>query len=314
MSPDRHLEILLRRLKTARHEATILSPHQHHALLRLLAEAEQMTGELREQHRRVKKEQRVLAQRRRRADEQLRRLQMELLQMPRLSLLGEIISELAHELNQPLAASISYAQTGLQQLRKGQARPEGLTEILELVIAQGKRAGRILQRLRGFTRTQTPQRQPTNLADLCREAVRLIDWNAQHRGVRIHLNAHVKQPLASVDELQIKQVLLNLLRNAIDAMTTTTTDARGHIHLELSQHLPDSIQIAIADTGSGLSEEVMARMFEPFFTTRPDALGMGLCLSRTIVEAHGGQLWGEPNPERGATFYLRLPLAQPTPD
>lgn len=309
MSPDRRLETLLRRLQNARREAAALPSGPRYAVLCLLAVAEGAAGELREQRRRLRMDQRALEQRRRQVEEQLRRLQAELIQMPRLSLLGEIVSELAHQLNQPLAASVSYAQAGLQQLRNGQARPEGLTEILEQVAAQGKRAGQILQRLRCFTRARRLQRQASDLAALCREVVTFTNWEAQCRGVRIDLEIERNLPPVPVDELQIKQVLLNLLCNAIHVMADHGADRR--IVLRLSRSGPDSIQIAVADNGPGINDAVMNRMFEPFFTTRPDALGMGLCLSRTIVEDHGGRLWGEPNPDRGATFYLSLPMAPP---
>jgi PAS domain S-box-containing protein len=239
-----------------------------------------------------------------RAEEKARLHQAALAHVARLSTMGQMASAIAHELNQPLAAIAVYTQGCVQMLQAGTEKREELLDILQKVAAQAKRAGDIIRHTRTFLRKETPQRQLIDVDDLVRNAAELVAPEARRNHVTVSLLLGRKLPAAMADPIQIEQVILNLARNAIEAMQgperrlTFRTMARDH----------DTIEISIADTGPGLSPEARKHLFEEFFTTKPGGMGMGLSISRSIIEAHdGGQLWATTEPGGGTTFHLQLP-------
>ena len=162
-------------------------------------------------------------------------------------------------------------------------------------------------RLRGLVRKEHARRDAVDLNDIVHEAVRLLRLEAEKRSIEMSIVAAPALPAVRADGIQIEQVVINLLVNAMDAVTRSA-DARGRIRIE-TRALPDGVAVAVSDNGIGLDAEVSARAFDAFFTTKPGGLGMGLAISRSIIEAHRGQLWVESNPEGGATFTVTLPNA-----
>ncbi|HRY18519.1 MAG TPA: ATP-binding protein [Candidatus Competibacteraceae bacterium] len=224
----------------------------------------------------------------------------------RLNTLGEMASGLVHEINQPITAIMLYTDAGLARLRNPSFEWDELRETLEKIAAQSARAGAIIQQIRHFARRGKPQYVPVHVSDLFDEISDFLNLEAQRHAIRIRYDASPALPLVLADALQIQQVILNLARNAMDAM-----DARKGIFMILvSAHLDQGVvEIAVQDNGPGLEPGVLSQLLYPFFTTKPQGLGLGLPISQSIVEAHGGRLWVTSNPGSGVTFHFTLPVA-----
>ena len=239
----------------------------------------------------------------RHADARLQELQSELFHAGRLSAMGQMAGALAHELGQPLGAITNYINAARRFLTEGRDHEPELARMnmdnaAEVVL----RAGRIIQRLREFVAGGQPERQPENIADLIEDAglLALIGTAALDIDVARHIAP--KLPLALVDRTQIQQVLVNLIRNAIEAMADSK---RRELTLTAARSDRETIGIAVADSGQGIPDDVASRLFQPFVTTKRQNMGLGLSICRSIVEAHGGQLWHEPNTSSGTVFRLR---------
>jgi PAS domain S-box-containing protein len=238
-----------------------------------------------------------------RADARLQELQAELFHAGRLSAMGQMAGALAHELGQPLGAIANYINAARRFLTEGH-EPElarmNMDHAAEVVL----RAGRIIQRLREFVAGGQPERHPENIADLIDDAglLALIGATALDIAVTRHIAPNL--PLALVDRTEIQQVLVNLIRNAIEAMVD---GERRELLLSAAQSDRDTIGITVADSGPGISDEVASRLFQPFVTTKRQSMGLGLSICRSIVEAHGGQLWNEPGASGGAVFRFTVP-------
>ncbi|MGE0044655.1 MAG: PAS domain S-box protein [Hyphomonadaceae bacterium] len=237
----------------------------------------------------------------------LQELQSELVHVSRLTALGEMSSALAHELNQPLTAINNYLSGAVRMLEDESAGPGRVREALSKAGAQALRAGEIIRRLRDFVARRETESRPESLAKLIEEASALALVGAKEAAVRYRFAPDPGADQVFVDRVQVQQVLLNLMRNAIDAMagaarrdlTVTTRPAENFM-----------AEIAVADTGPGLAPEIAAKLFQPFVTTKTSGMGVGLSISRTIVEAHGGRIWVEDNPGGGAVFKVTLPRAR----
>jgi two-component system sensor kinase FixL len=236
--------------------------------------------------------------------QRLHDLQSELAHMSRFSAMGEMASTLAHELNQPLTAIVSYLNGCRRLLERGAgANPEMLHDGLERAAEQALRAGQIIRRLREFVARGETERRTENLPKLIEEASALALVGAGEYDVRVNFQFDPAAGAVFADKIQIQQVLLNLIRNAMEAMQgcprrelTISTLAAGDAMVE----------IRVADTGPGIAEQIGARLFQPFITTKAKGMGIGLSISRTIIEAHGGKLWVEPNPGGGTLFHVTL--------
>jgi signal transduction histidine kinase len=253
---------------------------------------------------------------RRRAEERLQELQSELLHVSRLGTAGEMTSALAHELNQPLtavASALSAAQRLLQPAPGAGAEVPGLAlEALERAIEQSLRAGQIVRRLRDFVAKGEPNPRLEALPGLVEEASTLALLGARDQGIQVSFRLDPGLPPVLVDRIQVQQVLLNLMRNAVEALTgegVRRLPSRRELTVTAAPSGPEEVGVAVADTGHGIPPEVKRRLFEPFVSTKPDGMGMGLSICRSIVEAHGGRLWAEPNPGGGAVFRFTLPAA-----
>ncbi len=224
----------------------------------------------------------------------------------RLSTMGELAGALAHEVNQPLAAIANYAGGGIRRLAAGEVKRETLLEVLGQIAEQSLRAGDIVRRMRNFTQKRGPQRSSHDINDLVREVVRLAEYEARLAGIRLWTDLDERLPVVDVDGIQIEQVILNLVRNAFDAMSGTAADERD-LHLRTVLEGPRLIQVSVADRGCGLDPLVATRLFEPFVTTKTNGMGLGLSISRSIVESHGGRIWATPNSDRGTVFHFTIP-------
>jgi two-component system sensor kinase FixL len=242
------------------------------------------------------------------AERQARRLLDELAHMGRISTMGEMASGLAHELNQPLAAIVAYVDACQELVESRRMDINQLAEVLRAVSSQAERAGQIIHRLRQMVRRNQPVRAPMSVNDAVREVAVLMEAEARQFNVTVRDELQQNLPQSEADYLQIQKVLLHLMRNGFEAMIDTPRDQRL---LTVSTQLADAgnIEVAICDLGVGLTGDSAERLFEPFFTTRTNGVGLGLSISRTIVEAHGGRIWITPNQLRGVTARFTLPAS-----
>lgn len=237
----------------------------------------------------------------------LQELQSELVHVSRLSAMGEMASALAHELNQPLAAISNYMK-GSRRLLAAASDPN-LSKIevaMDRAAEQAIRAGQIIRRLRDFVSRGESEKRVERISKLIEEAGALGLTGAREQGVSLHFNLDPDCDLVLVDRVQIQQVLVNLFRNALEAMAESTQRTLVASNRKLAD---DMIEIAVSDTGHGVKEQHRTGLFQTFFTTKKTGMGVGLSISRTIVEAHGGRMWAEDNSSGGATFRFTLPAA-----
>lgn len=240
-----------------------------------------------------------------RAAEQVRQQQERLQATARLVTMGEMASTLAHELNQPLAAIASYNTGCLNLIASGNPNLTEIESALAKSLSQAQRAGHIIHRIYDFVRRSDPKTETCHIPELLEEVIDLIGADAARLKVRIVTDIPGKLPALTGDRVMLGQVIFNLIRNAIDSMRETYT---SEATVRISANLEDSaIHLQIADRGCGVSFEVAQQLFQPFFTTKAEGMGMGLAICRTIVESHRGRLWFEANPGGGSIFHLLLP-------
>jgi len=241
------------------------------------------------------------------AHEAIRQHQAELAHALRLHTAGEMAAALAHEINQPLCAITNYAQGGVQRLRNGVVDPLALREAFEEIAREGLRAGEIIRGLRNLVQRETAVSDGVDLNALAAEAVRLLEPQARVHGVTVRLEGASALPPVQADGTQIEQVMLNLMLNGLEAAAAAAAGARREVIVATAAR-HSAIEVAVSDTGSGFTPGAERRIFTPFFTTKSHGLGLGLAISRTIVECHGGRLWAMSTPGAGATFRFSLPL------
>lgn len=229
----------------------------------------------------------------------------------RLSTMGEMTASIAHEINQPLTAIGMYAQSSLKLIQRGDPDLDKLAAALEKLNTQSLRAGAIIERIQRFAKAQDSQRQLLELNILLTELVKLAEGDARIHDVEITFDIADGLPAVYCDPIQIQQVALNLIRNAIDAMKEQpNADGRNAIVI-MSRPLDGGrVEVAVSDRGPGVAEEQKNLLFKPFHTTKKDGMGMGLSICRTIIAEHGGELGYRDNEDGGATFYFTLPAGE----
>jgi two-component system sensor kinase FixL len=246
---------------------------------------------------------------RQQTQQRLQDLQAELIFMSRFTALGEMASTLAHELNQPLTAVTSYLNGAKRLLDGGKKEDVPLVrDAVDYAAEQALRAGQIIKRLREFVARGESDRRGEDLQKLVEEASALALVGAKESGTRVSFSFDSRVQLVMVDKIQIQQVILNLMRNALEAMQEVQ---RRELVVTTRQVDTETVQISVADTGPGIAPAIAAKLFQPFMTTKRHGMGVGLSISRTIIEAHGGKLWVEPNPGGGTIFHLTLKTVVP---
>ncbi len=243
---------------------------------------------------------------RNRAQHQASQLRVELVHAGRVSLMGVLAAALAHELNQPLTAIMSNAQAARRFLNAPAPNLQEIGEILEDIALDDERASEVIQRLRALVKKKPTDFQMLDVADMIRGVERLVHSDATIRQMTVCLDVEPGLPPVRGDRVQLQQVLLNLLINAFDASEGSAAEDRI-VTIDARQH-QGQVMIHVRDRGTGIGQDVQLRLFEPFQTSKQQGLGMGLSISKSIVELHGGRLWAENNPDRGATFCLALPV------
>jgi len=235
----------------------------------------------------------------------IQQLQNELFHALRINAMGQLSSTLAHELNQPLAAIMNYMNAARRTLEMG-AAPERVIEMLDKAAGQTSRAGQIIRRMRDFIEKKEPNRVPEDLNGVISEAVALGLVGAADADIDVKLELRPDIPQLAIDKIQIQQVMINLMRNAVEAVQQASRR-----ELTIFTGLDGRFaKVGVADSGPGMPDDVAERLFQPFVTTKAQGLGMGLAICRTIVDAHGGRLWAEPNSGGGTVFAFVLPLGE----
>lgn len=242
---------------------------------------------------------------RQRTERRLQDIQAELVHVSRLSEMGQMASALAHELNQPLSANMNYVKAARRTI-DGIEAPEVIRaiDLLDKAAAQTARAGQIIRRLRDFIEKGQSNRAIESMNEVVEEALALGLVGAADMNVKVMVNLRANLPPVPMDKIQIQQVVLNLVRNSIEAMQSV---ARRQLTIMTAVEGTGAVLVAVADTGPGLAPEVAQKLFQPFTTTKETGLGIGLSICRSIIEAHGGELWASDNSDGGVTFSFRLP-------
>ena len=241
---------------------------------------------------------------RQQTEARLQELQSELVHISRLTAMGEMASTLAHELNQPLAAIANYLK-GSQRMLEGDSDEKSVTlrDALNKAADQAMRAGQIIRRLRDFVSRGESERRVENITKLAEEASALALVGVKDRGIRVQFQFDPSVDLVLADRVQVQQVLLNLIRNAMDAMETAPV---RELVIAVAPAEGNFVRVSVSDSGGGIAPEIAEQLFQPFVTTKRQGMGVGLSISRTIIEAHGGRIWAEANASGGTTFHFTL--------
>jgi two-component system sensor kinase FixL len=240
------------------------------------------------------------------AEHRARSLEQRLAQVGRFNLMGEMAAGIAHEINQPLSAIATYAQAGKRVLQRDDVDLEMLREICGKIDDQARRAGQVIANIRKFIRKQEIETQALDVTRVIADVMTLIEVDARSEGIPVHVRTRERLPAVRADAVQLQQVLLNLTRNSVDAMRGGPGKERGiTIAADLGEH--GGVRITVTDHGHGVSPQLGDNIFHPFITTKRDGLGVGLAISRTIVQSYGGTLTYADNPAGGSIFTVELP-------
>jgi signal transduction histidine kinase len=245
------------------------------------------------------------------AEELLHAMQAEVAQVARLTTMGELAASIAHEIRQPLAAVVNNANAGLRWLNN---QPPNLKEVraaLKRIVRDSERGGDVIGSIQGMLKKGEQERARLDINDLIREVMRLVQGELKNRGVSSRAELADDLPRVLADRIQLRQVILNLIMNAIEAMVSVSDRARV-LRVRSENHGNDGVLVAVEDSGSGIAPEDMDRIFETFFTTKSEGMGMGLSICRSIVESHGGRISASRANPRGSVFQFFLPTAEPS--
>jgi PAS domain S-box-containing protein len=242
---------------------------------------------------------------RKRAEEALREAQAELAHVTRVTILGELAASIAHEINQPLAAVITNGSACLRWLAGATPNLDEAREAVARIIRDGNRASDVIGRIRTLVRKSRTEQVRLDINEVIQEVVGLIQTEIQKNGVVLRMQLAADLPRVLGDRVQLQQVILNLVMNSIEAMSAVTDRSRDLL-IRSRQYESEKVLVAVQDSGTGLETESLDHLFTAFFTTKPKGMGMGLAISRSIIEAHGGKLWASPNDGPGATFQFTL--------
>jgi C4-dicarboxylate-specific signal transduction histidine kinase len=243
---------------------------------------------------------------RRRAEQSLIQAQTELSNLSHRLGMGELAASIAHELNQPLTAVVTNAYACHEWLQATPPNLDRASTTAHRIVQESKRASEVVARVRALFRKEIDSRGSVDLNQLIQDLVRLLHDDAIRRGVSIHVDLESSLPRAAVDPVQIQQVLLNLATNGMDAMMSQQSPRE--LTISSRKAGDDAIRIRVRDTGAGLDPAIAGKIFDPFFTTKTEGIGMGLAISRTIIEAHDGKIWADPPDSGGSCFQFTIPV------
>jgi C4-dicarboxylate-specific signal transduction histidine kinase len=232
-------------------------------------------------------------------------MQMELAHANRVATMGQLTASIAHEVNQPIAATVTNAEAALRWLRAGSSHLEEVRQVLTSIVEDGTRAGEVIHRIHALMKKAPPQRDRLDINEVILEIIEITRGEAMKHGISVSTQLADHLSVVQADRVQLQQVVLNLIVNALDAMGA----AEGPRQLLISTGTVEAsgVLVAVQDSGPGLNPAMLERVFESFYTTKPTGLGMGLSICRSIIEAHGGRLWASTNQRRGSTFQFTLP-------
>lgn len=268
---------------------------------------QQRTAELRRTNERLQSE---IAERKR-AEEAFQKTQAELAHLTRVMTMTELATSIAHEVNQPLAAIVTNGDACLRWLGAEPPNVERARDSVTRMIDEGRRASEVIKRIRALSKKATPHRSQLQINELVREIISLLETELNRNKVHLVTRLEPDVPQVFGDRVQLQQVVLNLIVNAIEAMSEVEGRPR-ELQVRTEKATPEQVRISVKDCGCGIDPNQAEHLFEAFVTTKPGGLGMGLSISRTIVEAHGGKLWASQNPDHGALFQFVLPTAEVT--
>ena len=241
------------------------------------------------------------------AEEGLIRAQAEIARVARVATMGELAASIAHELNQPLGSIVVSGDACLRWLAAKAPNLEEVRQAVEAIIRDGTRASSVLVRIRGLLRRGERLRERLNINDIIREVIALLDGELRRNGASPRTDMPGNLPPVVVDRVLLQQVILNLIMNAMEAMRAVSDRTRV-LRIRTEEQSSGSIVVLVQDSGVGIDPEHSSRIFEPFYTTKVEGIGMGLTISRSIIEAHGGRLWAVANDGPGSSFYFALPI------
>jgi C4-dicarboxylate-specific signal transduction histidine kinase len=246
-----------------------------------------------------------------RTEEALQVTRNELARVGRITTIGELTASIAHEVNQPLAAVVANADACVAWLSRENPNLAEARAAAERATQGATRASEVIVRIRSLINKATPEKTQVQINDVIQQTVALAEGQAQKNDVSIELELAPDPPVILSDAIQLQQVIVNLIMNGIEAMSAVTDRPRRML-IRSEMQSGNQIRVSVQDSGAGVSPELMSRLFEPFFTTRSKGIGMGLPISRSIIEAHGGKLWAESNGSAGSTFRFTLPIGNST--
>jgi C4-dicarboxylate-specific signal transduction histidine kinase len=242
----------------------------------------------------------------RESERRYRETQMELAHMNRVATIGQLTASIAHEVNQPITGTIISAQAALRWLDARPPDPEKVRQALGRIVNDGSRAGEVIGRIRGLIKKAQPRQEALAINQAILEVIALLHGEVVKHGISVQTQLADDLPMLQGDRVQLQQVILNLIINAAQAMGEVSEGTRDLL-ISTGRAEPDGVFVAVRDSGPGLAPAVLARLFEPFHTTKPGGLGLGLSICRSIIEAHGGRLWATANVPRGAEFNFTVP-------
>lgn len=245
-------------------------------------------------------------------ERQLRHMQGEIWHLSRVMTMGELTTSIAHEVNQPLAAVVNYGNACLEWLSQQPPNLDEARHAAQRIVNDGSRAGAVIGRIRALVKKQPAANEPVDVNELTRELAALVRDEATRQGIALRTDYAAVLPLVEGDRVQLQQVLLNLVVNSIDALDGSTRRPK-EILIATAREGSGDVGVRVEDSGVGLTPEATKRIFQPFFTTKPKGIGMGLAISRSIVEAHRGRLWASPRVGGGTIFHFTLPTAPSHP-
>jgi PAS domain S-box-containing protein len=242
------------------------------------------------------------------AEDNFRRAQADLERVSRVTAMGELVASIAHEVNQPLAGVVTNANAALRWLAADPPNMQEVREATARIIADGNRASDVVARIRALLTKKDAQREPLSIDEVIGDVVALTQAAALRNGTSVHLELSAHPAVVLADRVQIEQVLLNLILNGMEAMRDGNARARV-LTIRSRSHDGNGVFVSVRDSGVGISDEHLPRIFDAFYTTKSGGLGMGLAIGRSIIEAHGGRIWATSEPAGGATFQFTLPAA-----